>query len=79
MKNILNLINQIFLRLPIKVDFVILFEFGFCYFWFIFVGFILFTVLFCFKSTVDDFPSIIFITFPYVEGLTKIGLGSSHY
>jgi hypothetical protein len=32
-----------------------------------------------FLSTVDDLPSIIFITLPYVEGLTKIGRGYSHY
>ena len=25
--------------------------------------------------TVDDFPSTILITLPYVDGLTKIGLG----
>jgi hypothetical protein len=28
-------------------------------------------------AIVEDFPSIIFITFPSVDGLTKIGLGSS--
>lgn len=31
-----------------------------------------------FGSTVDDFPSMTLITFPSVEGFTKIGLGSSH-
>ncbi len=29
-------------------------------------------------STADDFPSIILMTFPYVVGLTKMGLGYSY-
>jgi len=32
-----------------------------------------------FESTVDDFPSIILITLPSVDGLTRIGRGYSHY
>jgi hypothetical protein len=62
-----------FLRLFIRVDRFV-------------IGYLMFEVGFTLELTAevvllgstDDFPSTILMTFPYVVGLTKIGLGYSY-